>query len=301
MAEKSNPEKFLFVPWDFEFVQTDGKRRKVANDGAVDIPQSEWDALNSAIRKAYASAINDILKELKDFKPEIDENAEKKALTKAFNKAGITALINSTVKKNGLVQKVVDAIMLNTSKDMLTVMHEQSTKLDLGFDEARETDAIARLTSRRMDYYKDIPDTLTDTVIQTLVDTIDHGDDYKTAVDKLKILREDFTTHRAETIVRTEIGRSRREAKLLFGETHADLLDKKWVATQSGGIAPRGRRRKSHQKMHGKTVGIHEMFVVDYTLDNKKYPSAVKERYPGDSKYGINCACELELIKKKGV
>ena len=276
-------------------------KKKISNDGAVNIPRSEWLKLYRELKASYGSAIDDILKALKEYQPEIDISSEntKAVNTKALNQSGIIAIITETIRKNGLVQKVVNHIVENVQGDMLTVMHEQSVKLDLGMDTIKEVDAISRLTERRMSYYAEIPDTLSDTVIQTLVDTIDQGKSYHEAIDQLKILREDFTTHRAETIVRTEIGRSRREAKLMFGETYSDVLEKKWVATMSGGLAPHGRRRKSHRAMHGKTVPMNQPFIVDYSLDNPKYPTDMQERYPGESKLGINCSCDLELIKKK--
>lgn len=262
------------------------------NTGIVDIPTSQWNKLNNDIKKAYRDIFDEIIKELKDFKPDIDDNADK---TKAFNSAKITAFISQTIKKNGLVEKIVDSIAMNVAPDMISVMREQSAKLDLELDEDKEERAVRRFIDKRVAEYKEIPESLSETVIQTLKDTMDQGDSFKEAVDRLKILREDFTTHRAETIVRTEIGRSRREAKLMFGETHADLLEKRWVSTKDR------RTRKSHRKMDGKTIKMDGKFTVDYSLDNKKQPSGVKEDYPGQSEYGINCRCELELVKKKDV
>jgi SPP1 gp7 family putative phage head morphogenesis protein len=261
------------------------------NDGAIDIPEGEYRGLYSEIRSAYGNALDDILKELAKHKPDFTELKSKGS--KALNRSVIVAIITETLRKNELVRKVVEAITESVSGDMIATMQEQSTELDLGWDKSREEEAIARLTERRMSYYADIPDTLSDTVIQTLVDAIDQGESYAQAVDRLKILREDFTTHRAETIVRTEIGRSRKEATLMFAEQYEDLLDKQWVSTRDA------RTRPSHRAMNGMTVPIDQPFIVNYSLDNPKQPNNVQEDYPGQSKFGINCRCNLKSVRKK--
>ena len=269
-------------------------KKKIRNDGVIDIPNSEYSKLYRDIRKLYGKTFDDIIKALKAYKPEIDVSSNADQETKAVARSSIVGMILEVIQKNGLVERLTETIMLNSAGDMLKVIKEQATALDLGFDSIKEEDAIRRLTERKMSYYQEIPDTLTDTVIQTLVDTIDQGASYGEAVDKLKVLREDFTTHRAETIVRTEVGRSRKEATLMFGMTYKDLLLKKWVSTKDR------RCRPSHLAMDGKTVEMDQPFIVPYGKDNKKYTD-VAEMYPGESKWGINCRCTLDNVKKKGV
>lgn len=244
-------------------------------------------AFYRSIRQEYGLLFDDIIKALREHKPEIDVG------TKALNYSAISAIITTAVAKRGIVQAVVDTVVSNVKKGMLSTIKDEATTLDLGFDAVREADAIARLTERKMSYYADIPDTLTDTVIQTLTDTISQGGGWTDAVEKLLVLREDFTTHRAETIVRTEIGRSRREAKAIFADEYQDMLDKKWLSAHDE------RTRPSHFSMDGKVIGARDNFIVNYSLDNPKYPRDVQERYPGESKYGINCRCNMVLVKKQ--
>jgi len=80
----------------------------------------------------------------------------------------------------------------------------------------------------------------------------------------------------------------------MFGMTYKDLLLKKWVSTKDR------RCRPSHLAMDGKTVEMDQPFIVPYGKDNKKYTD-VAEMYPGESKWGINCRCTLDNVKKKGV
>jgi uncharacterized protein with gpF-like domain len=242
------------------------------------------------IKDLYGEVFDGVLEQLEAHKAEFSSDVQKKVL----NMSGVMALVDAVIRDKGLIRKLVSSVVGVSGKEIIKTMKEESVTLDLDYKEDREDDAIARLTERRMSYYQDIPDTLTDTVIQTLVDTIEQGRSYQEAIDSLKVLREDFTTHRAETIVRTELGRSRREAKQLFAEQYADLLDKVWRASRDK------RTRHSHAAMNGVTIPIKDKFQVPYHLDNPKYTDE-EELTPGESKKGINCRCTTYNRRKKNM
>jgi len=221
-----------------------------------------------------------------------------KKRTKATPRQILATLISKVVKDTGLVNKTVSQITGVVGPNVLDIVKEQSIELDLGLEGIDESAAIERFTQRRMSYYKDIPDTLSDNVMDALGKGIEEGRSYQEVRDHLMQVRTDFSKNHAEMIARTELGRSRREAKLIFAEKHKDILNKKWINT-SGPLIPEGRRRKSHRKLSGKTIPIDEPFIVDYSLDNNKLPSAVEEMYPGESIYGISCACTIALVKRE--
>jgi len=240
------------------------------------------------IKDLYGEVFDGVLEQMEAHKAEFASDVQKKVL----NMSGVMALVDAVIRDKGLIRKLVSSVIGVSGKEIIRTMKEESVRLDLDYKEDREDDAIARLTERRMSYYQDIPDTLTDTVIQTLVDTIEQGRSYEDAIKTLKVLREDFTTHRAETIVRTELGRSRREAKQLFAEQYADLLNKRWRSARDK------RTRDSHRAMNGVTIPVKDKFQVPYHLDNPKYTDE-EETYPGETKKGINCRCLLITERKK--
>lgn len=281
-----------------EDLMDSGAKAVIDADAELQLPRRDARALYESIRKAYASAIDQVLEEIAKHKDDIEQMSEsvrtkKTSATKAVNDSAIRGAVLEALRKAGLRESVVRMIIEATKITSLRAMRGQSRKLGLDFDEIHEADAISRLVEHKMSYYNDIPDTLSDDVIGTLVDSIATGKSYQETTDKLRSMRDDFTRHRAETIVRTEIGRSRKEAEQIFGEQHADVLEKTWKSTHDS------RTRPSHTAMDGKTVSVKEEFIVDYSLDNPKNPSAVSERYPGESKWGIDCRCLQELTVKK--
>lgn len=297
-------KKYLAVPWDFEFGATPEKkqkrRRKHGNRtrketvqeelGVSEVPRTTYERLRDGISGIYAKLLDEILDELGKHSEIFD--ADKHLGIKATPITIIKGIIASAMARSGLVEKTVMEITTTIGPEVIEVVKE--TAFDLGFDTGgiEETAAIERFTERRMKYYEDIPDTLSDSVLNTLEDVIRKGQSYNDAKERLLIIRNDFTENRAEVIARTELGRSRREAKLLFGEKHANKLDKRWDATKDS------RTRDSHAAMDGTVVPMDQPFIVPYHLDNKKY-SWVEEAVPGDSKFGIQCRCSLTLIRKK--
>jgi hypothetical protein len=279
----------------------------IDRDAELEIPVNTAHPIYAGVQKAYYEVIQKVLTEVRKHRADFEqmsatqegvEQKEKRMQLKAVSRSVIEAWLSEIFKKTALTESIVGIIVGNTSKNMLQTIKGESSALQLPFDQPKEVEAIQRLTQRRMSYYKDIPDTLSDTVIQTLVDGIDQGRSYQEITDQLKVLRDDFSRHRAETIARTEIGRSRKEAQQIFAEEYADVLVKRWRAT-SPSVSQGGRTRESHWAMDGKTVGVNDSFLVDYSLDNPKYPSSYPVKYPGESKYDINCRCSMELVKKK--
>ena len=264
--------------------------------GVSEIEETDYDRLYRGVSTVYSDYINAVLTELGKHQDLFDTGKSIKVAPRTL----LSTLVLKVAKNTGLIQKTVNSITKVVGPSVAEVVREQSIELNLSLDNIDESSAIERFTQKRMSYYEDIPDTLSEDVLDTLVKGIEEGKSYQEVRNDLMAKREDFTRARAETIARTELARSRREAKLLFAEKHQDILVKVWKATPGRTASAGGNRRDSHRAMDGKTVNIDEPFVVNYSLDNRKYPSDVKEMYPGESKYAINCTCSMVLRKKGG-
>jgi len=294
-------DKYLAVPWDFEFgppTETKLKRRRKHGNrketvpeelGVSEVPPTTFEQLRSGISGIYAEMFDDLLAELAKH-PEIF--ASKRLGTKAGPITIIKGIIASAMARSGLVEKTVLEITTTVGPEVINVVKETALELDLGIGDVEETAAIERFTERRMKYYEDIPDTLSDSVLNVLEDVVKEGQSFNDAKERLLLVRNDFTENRAEVIARTELGRSRREAKLIFGEKYSDKLDKRWDSTKDS------RTRDSHAAMDGTVVPMDSPFIVPYHLDNSKY-GWVEESVPGDSVHGIQCRCSLTLVRKK--
>ena len=268
-----------------------------SNDlGVSGVEETDYDRLYRGVSSVYSDYIAAVLTELGQHQDLFDSGKSLKVSPRAL----LSTLVHKVALDMGLVQKTVNTITKVVGPSVAEVVREQSIEFNLGLDNIDESSAIERFTEKRMEYYKDIPDTLSDDVLQSLVRGIEEGQSYQTVRNNLMEKREDFTRGRAETIARTELSRSRREAKLIFGEKHKDILEKVWKSTPGLPRSQGGNRRDSHQRMDGVSAEVDEPFIVNYSLDNEKYPSDVKEMYPGESKLGINCTCSVILRKKGG-
>ena len=101
----------------------------------------------------------------------------------------------------------------------------------------------------------------------------------------------------AERIARDQLAKAAKEGRQAFAEGFADVFVRRWMAV-AGEVGGDGRNRDSHLAMHGKIVGVNEPWLVNYSLDRDAYPNAVPEFTPGDSRYGIQCRCDFDLIEK---
>lgn len=100
----------------------------------------------------------------------------------------------------------------------------------------------------------------------------------------------DRPEHRAETIIRTEIGRvvqATAHDQLLALDEHTEGLAKRWVTAEDW------RTREGHLEAEGQTVGIREDFLVR----PKKGERFERLRYPKDPRGSAgnvaNCRCSL--------
>ena len=100
----------------------------------------------------------------------------------------------------------------------------------------------------------------------------------------------DVAAHRAEVIARDQLAKASKEGRQLFAEPYADMLVRRWRTSGDE------RVRDSHEAMEGVLVRVDEPWIVDYSLDSPRNPMRVPEMIPGESKWGIQCRCDFDLL-----
>lgn len=126
---------------------------------------------------------------------------------------------------------------------------------------------------------------------------IETGGDLEAAERSALRIFQHLEDWQAERLARDQLAKATKEGRQAFAIGFDDLFVRRWMAV-AGEVGGDGRNRDSHLAMHGKIVGVNEAWVVDYSLDRDAYPSAVPEMNPGDSRYGIMCRCDFDLIEK---
>jgi len=275
----------------------------------------EKDALEVRGEATFESELEDLFKEyyialLDSYEGELEGMAftEQIGIT---NKAENTYYIKRLEEEKMIEGKMLKGASLmdfdfdNRIKELVTKymqvaikqeFNKMSRTLNLPVDEASLEILWQKFVDKKAAYYSDYQETFSGEVLNKLIAAMQEGKSIQEARDDLMSVRTDFTRNKAQTIARTEMTRANKEAGFTFAKEHNDKLLKKWIHTEDG---HNPNTRKSHLGMHGKVQGVDESWEVNYSLDNAKYPQVVKETYPGESVYGINCRCNQVYVFKK--
>lgn len=254
--------------------------------------------LQQEIGEIYGEILDDIILEISN-NPDLfpgKKKRRKRNKIKAAPPPAVAALATGILGQTDLVTLITNAITGFIGPQVLETIRETEAELDLDVPDIDETAAMESLLRRKEEEYAEIPDTFSESVLDALGDAIDEGLSVGETQERLLAVRDDFTMNRAETIAQTELGRSRREAKLVYAEENKDLVEKEWNATFPP-VSQGGRTRESHWAMNGERIPVDEPFMVDYSLDGKG-SGVVAEDIPGASKDGINCRCGLSIVPK---
>ena len=164
--------------------------------------------------------------------------------------------------------------------------------LDIGDFE----DRIARRIERRT---LEVADPISQRLESEVKDTLQEGWSEGMSITDIERSIEDLGAKwqgtDAERLARDQMGKAAKEGRMEFAKETAEEVggwDKVWITNIDG------RERDPHAAMDGETVPQEEPFVVDYSVGDGNGPSGVEEDYPGDSRWGIQCRCDYELVPR---
>lgn len=256
--------------------------RETSNWNLFELQPSDVEEFHEEIRQEVGQAFTEVVND-----DDLEELVER-FVSEQKNTAELTRKIREILEEKDITESLREKIVEFTRDKAVDSIDSIVEETGL------ETDAdpiVARIENRELGFVDSFSDRFEKEVRDTISDGWQNGDSISTIRDNLLDKTSEFEEYQAERIARDQLQRATGEARNEFAVQHEDKFVERWITAGDDRVRP------AHQEMHGKWKRPSESFDVRY----ERASGSVKEKYPGDSKHGIQCRCDTELVPKDEV
>jgi len=199
------------------------------------------------------------------------------------NSAELRRVLNELIKDAAMTDAMDQIIQDQSTSIAVTALQDQiaDTGLDADIDEVTQ-----RLENRNLNFVENFSQRMEEEIRDTVSTGWQQGQSIQEIQENLQEKADDLSDYQAERIARDQLQRSTGEARNEFAKQHSDKFVETWNAVGDD------RTRPAHNEMDGSWKRPEEEFLVPY----ERAQGTVKENYPGESKYGIQCRCRTDLV-----
>ena len=273
-------------------LQGSNEKQKKSSDEPLRGDEDDWHLFNyqpsdvGDIKEEITPEVEEVWNEILS-DDEILEAIEVSASDEAQKSlTGISRKVREIIENNEVVGKIKDKLRDEITEHVKETLEDTVSETDVDID---EDPVIERIQNRDMKFANDYADRMEEEIRDVVSEGWSDGKTVEEIKDNLQEKAEDFSDYQAERIARDQLQRSTGEARNEFAKQHDDKFVEVWLASDDN------RTRDPHSEMDGLWKRPNEKFVVDYSVGDFDGARDVKEEFPGDSKYGINCRCSTLL------